>query len=241
MEEPSEQKAACPKASMSALAEYAALSGAAVSGSDRTQSETLDRLARAGIKVYAGVNEDIIGEADLVVRSSAVPLSNPEITRAETLGIPVVERHEFLARVAEDFERVVAVAGTHGKTTVTAMIAHILKSAGVPFVAHIGGEPVGMGNLTVFGGDGRLPRGIFLTEACEYRRHLLALAPDVAVVTNMECDHPDCYPDIREVYSVFAKFVEKCPHTVIEAKNAFICTGAHTNICADVHNAKREC
>lgn len=227
-------------ASMSALAEYAALSGAAVSGSDRTQSETLDRLARAGIKVYAGVNEDIIGEADLVVRSSAVPLSNPEITRAETLGIPVVERHEFLACVAEDFERVVAVAGTHGKTTVTAMIAHILKSAGVPFVAHIGGEPVGMGNLTVFGGDGRLPRGIFLTEACEYRRHLLALSPDVAVVTNMECDHPDCYPDIREVYSVFAKFVEKCPHTVIETKNAFICTGAHTNICADVHNAKRE-
>ena len=116
-----------------------------------------------------------------------------------------------------------------------------LGIAGVPFVAHIGGEPVGMGNLTVFGGDGRLPRGIFLTEACEYRRHLLALSPDVAVVTNMECDHPDCYPDIREVYSVFAKFVEKCPHTVIEAKNAFICTGAHTNICADVHNAKREC
>ena len=227
-------------ASMSALAEYAALSGATVSGSDRTPSEILDRLARAGIEVYAGVDADIIDGADLVVRSSAVPVSNPEIVRATALGIPVVERHEFLARVAEDFDRVVAVAGTHGKTTVTAMIAHILKAAGVPFVAHIGGEPVGMGNLTVYGGDGKLPCGIFLTEACEYRRHLLALAPDIAVVTNMECDHPDCYPTIAEVHSVFAEFVEKCPRTVIGADNAFICTGAHTDICADVHTVKRE-
>lgn len=226
---------------MSALAEYAALSGARVTGSDRTFSRALEKLKASGLGVYVGVDEDIIGEADLVVRSSAVPLSNPEIARADTLGIPVVERHEFLARVAADFDKVIAVAGTHGKTTVTAMTAHVLKSAGVPFVAHIGGEPVGMGNLTVFGGaNGAVPRGIFLTEACEYRRHLLALSPDIAIVTNMECDHPDCYGTIAEVHSVFAKFVEKCPRTVISAANAFICTGAHTNICANEQSGKRE-
>lgn len=226
---------------MSALAEYAALSGAAVSGSDRTFSRALEKLKSAGVAVYVGVNEDIIGEADLVVRSSAVPLSNPEVERAGMLGIPVLERHEFLALVASEFDKVIAVAGTHGKTTVTAMTAHLLKSAGIPFVAHIGGEPVGMGNLTVSGGvAGGVPRDIFLTEACEYRRHLLALSPDIAVVTNMECDHPDCYRSLSEVHSVFAKFVEKCPRTVISAANSFICTGAHTNICADEQTANRE-
>lgn len=218
-------------ASMSALAEYCLLSGAEVTGSDRTFGENMEKLAALGAEVYTGARRDIIARAGVVVYSSAVPESDTELSAARAMGKRVTERHEFLAEIASGFSVVAAVSGTHGKTTVTAMTAHILKALGIPFVAHIGGEPVGMGNLTVLREkDGSLPRGIFLTEACEFGRHLLALAPSVAVVTNMECDHPDCYSSSREVHDVFAKFVEKCPLTIVRAEDAFICSGAHTVI-----------
>ena len=185
---------------MCALAEYCLLAGAEVSGSDRVRSAALGRLAALGAEVYLGARRDTIARAGLVVRSSAVPLTDEEVSLALAMGKRVIERHELLALIAEGFGTVAAVAGTHGKTTVTAMTAHVLRECGVPFVAHIGGEPVGMGNLTVCGGeDGALPRGIFLTEACEFGRHLTALKPDIAAVVNIECDHPDCYRDIGEV------------------------------------------
>ena len=216
---------------MCALAEYAMLAGAEVSGSDRTPSAATERLAALGAEVYSGARRDIIARAGLVVRSSAVPLSDEEVAAALAMKKRVVERHEFLSAVAEDFRTVAAVAGTHGKTTVTAMTAHILSRLGIPFVAHIGGEPAGMGNLTVVREkDGSLPRGIFLTEACEFGRHLLALSPDAAAVVNMECDHPDCYAGIEEVHGVFAEFVEKCPLTIVRAEDSFICKGAHIAI-----------
>ena len=218
-------------ASMCALAEYCLLSGARVSGSDRVLGRATDRLSVLGAQVYFGSREEMIKEADLVVRSSAVPLSDAEVAAARSLGKRVEERQEFLAEVASEFRTVAAVAGTHGKTTVAAMTAHILKSCGIPFVGHIGGEPEGMGNLTVVREkDGSLPRGMFLTEACEFRRHLLALSPDIAVITNMECDHPDCYADINEVRGVFAEFVEKCPLTIVRESDIYVSTGAHIAI-----------
>ena len=155
---------------MCALAEYCLLAGAEVSGSDRVRSAALGRLAALGAEVYLGARRDTIARAGLVVRSSAVPLTDEEVSLALAMGKRVIERHELLALIAEGFGTVAAVAGTHGKTTVTAMAAHILRECGVPFVAHIGGEPVGMGNLTVCGGeDGALPRGIFLTEGRSLR------------------------------------------------------------------------
>lgn len=218
-------------ASMSALAEYCLLAGAEVSGSDRAESAVTRRLSSLGAEVYSGARRDIIAKAGMVVYSSAVPECDVELTAARAMAKRVVERHEFLAEVASDFDTVAAVAGTHGKTTVTAMTAHILKTLGIPFVAHIGGEPVGMGNLTVCGAEeGGLPHGIFLTEACEFGRHLLALRPNVAVVTNMECDHPDCYSTPEDVHGVFAKFVENCPVTIVREQDGFICTGAHIYI-----------
>ena len=217
-------------ASMCALAEYCLLAGAEVSGSDRVLSAATERLAALGAQVYRGVRRDIIARAGLVVRSSAVPLTDEEVALALALGKRVTERHEFLAAVAEDFRTVAAVAGTHGKTTVTAMTAHILKECGMSFVAHIGGTPVGMGNLTVCGGSGELPRELFLTEACEFGRHLTALSPDIAAVVNMECDHPDCYRDIGEVHETFAKFVENCPYVIVREGDEIICTGAHITI-----------
>lgn len=229
-------------ASMCALAEYCLLAGAEVSGSDRVRSAALGRLAALGAEVYLGARRDTIARAGLVVRSSAVPLTDEEVSLALAMGKRVIERHELLALIAEGFDTVAAVAGTHGKTTVTAMTAHVLRECGVPFVAHIGGEPVGMGNLTVCGGeDGALPRGIFLTEACEFGRHLTALKPDIAAVVNIECDHPDCYRDIGEVREVFAEFVEKCPLTLVRREDAFICAGAHVCIREGENSRMHEC
>ena len=221
-------------AGMCALAEYCLLCGAEVSGSDIRENAAFRHLKEAGAEVYLGARRDIIARAGLVVRSSAVPLSDKEVSLALAMGKRVIERHELLALVAEDFDTVVAVSGTHGKTTVTAMTAHILAAGGVDFVAHIGGTPVGMGNLTVRGGgDGRLPRGIFLTEACEYARHMLALRPDVAAVVSVDADHPDCFGDIAEVRMAFAQFVENCPLAVVRAEDELICKGAHLCIAAD--------
>ena len=219
--------------SVSALAEYALRSGAEVSCSDKRGSAVLRRLAALGARVCEDDDADIIEGCDLVVRSSAVPPDHPALVRAAALGIPALERHEFLARVAEEFDLAAAVAGTHGKTTVTSMIAHILRREGVPFVAHIGGRPVGMGGLVVNGGD--MPRSLFLTEACEYGRHLTSLRPSLAVVTGMECDHPDCYRDISEVHAVFSEFLKDCPLAVLPEECAFICSHEHIDICAPGH------
>lgn len=233
-------------ASMSALAEFALAQGGVVSGSDRTESAVLDKLSKLGAEVYAGSRADIINGVDIVVYSSAVPFDDPELAAAFAAGKLVFERQEFLSAVAEMFSTVVAVAGTHGKTTVTAMIAHVLKTCGIPFVAHIGGEPVGMDNLTIERlADGSIPRDIFLTEACEYKRHLLALHPSLAVVTNMECDHPDCYSDLDEVYDVFSAFLEKCPVAVVRCQDKFICPNAHIciredyGVCAETEESER--
>lgn len=220
-------------ASMRALAEFCLDEGAIVSGSDK--SNLPERLASTGAEVYLGSRTDIIDGADAVVYSSAVPFDDPELARARALGIPVTERHDFLAEVAAGFDVVAAVAGTHGKTTVTAMIAHVLQTCGVAFVAHIGGEPYGMSNLTVNrDARGKIPHTLFLTEACEYKRNLLALKPSLAVVTNMECDHPDCYSDINEVRAIFAKFVERCSLAVLRDGDEFICTNEH--ICIREHS-----
>lgn len=146
---------------MSALAEFALAQGGVVSGSDRTESAVLDKLSKLGAEVYAGSRADIINGVDIVVYSSAVPFDDSELAAAFAAGKLVFERQEFLSAVAEMFSTVVAVAGTHGKTTVTAMIAHVLKTCGIPFVAHIGGEPVGMDNLTIERlADGSIPRDI---------------------------------------------------------------------------------
>lgn len=213
---------------MSALAVYCMAEGAKVSGSDRSPSDRLAVLAAAGAEVYTGARTDIIERCDAVVYSSAVPPADTELSYAVRLGKTVYERQDFLAAVADRFACVAAVAGTHGKTTVTAMIMHILRSCKIPFVGHVGGEPLGMDNLTIYGGDAdAVPRKLFVTEACEFRRHFLALKPSVAVVTNMECDHPDCYSDINEVHGVFAEFVKNCPVTVVSEQNRFICRNEH--------------
>lgn len=227
--------------SMSALARLSGKRGAVASGSDEKWSETIDKLKKSGINAYVGANAEVVKNADLVVYSSAVKTTNEELKTARSLGIPTMDRAEFLSMVAERFGYQIAVGGTHGKTTVTAMLAHVFKKFGLDFVGHVGGETE-YGNL-VFGGEfenadfakfvEKEKDGIFLTEGCEYKKNILKLKPNVGVVLNAECDHPDCYPDSQSVDEVFSTFLAGCEVQIFPFSKMELSTYAHVSAYAN--------
>lgn len=187
--------------SMKALALLCARAGMNVSGSDKADSPTLETLCRNGVYAYRGSKPEVVEKAELVVYTACIPPDDAELVRAKELRRTVMERKAFLALVARLCRRTVAVAGTHGKTTTTAMISRIMGAQGVRFIGHIGGDlPGGEISLTDTGRD------VFLTEACEYKRSFLSLSPDVAVILNVQFDHPDCYRDMSELEEAFRAF-----------------------------------
>lgn len=208
--------------SLSALAKLMYMRGKIVTGSDRERSAVTHELTKL-FPVYIGENPDLVLGCDLVVFSSAVKEDNLELKEARRQGIPTLERHQFLGEIAGDFERTVAVGGTHGKTTVTALLTHALMKLDAPFTAHVGGETE-YGNLVTKGGD------IFVTEACEYRRSLLSLNPHISVVLNAECDHPDCYQDLKSVLAVFLTFLSQGEIQVFSTDFVGVCSNGHMTI-----------
>lgn len=210
---------------MSALAAFCHEFGATVSGSDAKTSEETRRLQSLGIPVTIGADAQKAEGADLVVFSSAIAASHPELKRAREKGIKTMERHEFLALIAGMFSCVVAIGGTHGKTSVSAMLTHILLKSGTRFVAMIGGESVEFANYvnnTSATCADELKNCIFVCEACEYKRNLLSLDPSVAAVTNAECDHPDCYKSQKDVTDTFSEFLEKARCKIVSEKYEFL-------------------
>lgn len=214
---------------MSALAKFALLSGKTVSGSDVFYNNEVVTLNQWGADVWIGHEPERLVDVDLVVYTVAVPDSDPELVYARQMGIPAIARHHFLKEISKNYETVIAVAGTHGKTTTTGMLASIFKASGLPFTAHIGGNiKGGIGNL-IYKGD-----RFFITEACEYKKSLLGLNPHIAVVLNVEEDHPDTYPTLCSLYSTFDKFIENIKENGV----AVVC--AETDYfnklkCKDVH------
>lgn len=188
---------------LSAIARLLLESGFSVSGSDRTQSDLAKQLAAAGATVFTGHAAENIRGADLVVRSSAIPDSNPEVTAALAAGIPVLKRADFLGQLMRG-RLGIAVAGTHGKTTTTAMLAWLLVACGEDPSYIIGGVSKNLNN-NAHAGRGQA----FVIEADEYDRMFLGLSPQIAVVTMMEHDHPDCFPTAQEYYDAFAAFVRR--------------------------------
>lgn len=209
-------------ASLSALAKLMYMRGKIVTGSDRERSAVTHELTKL-FPVYIGENPALVLGCDLVVFSSAVKENNLELKEARRQGIPTLERHQFLGEIAEEFERTVAVGGTHGKTTVTALLTHALNKLDAPFTAHVGGETE-YGNLVSKGGD------IFVTEACEYKRSLLSLNPHISVVLNAECDHPDCYQDLKSVLAVFLTFLSQGEIQVFSTDLFNVCSNGHMTI-----------
>jgi UDP-N-acetylmuramate--alanine ligase len=192
-------------AGLSAIARVLLEEGAQVSGSDLVISPVAEALARDGARVFQGHDASNVEGADVVVVSSAIPEENVEIRAARAMGIPVLRRPAFLGQMM-DGRQGVAVAGTHGKTTTTAMIATILMKAERDPTFIVGGVVDDLGTNARAGSE-----PLFLIEADEYDCTFLSLKPDLAVITNVEHDHPDCYPTFADFQSAFESFAGLVP------------------------------
>jgi len=193
---------------MLALAQYVASKGISVSGSDQQDSDNLRLLTAQGARIHVGHAPANIEDAELVVVTSAVSDSNPELVEAARRGIPVVKRARLLGQITAH-SKSVAVAGTHGKSTTTALIGHLLRESGID-VTVFGGGMVRDGNGGVEGPFllGTAPGSV--VEADEYDRSFLDLSPTIAVITAVDFDHPDTYAnldDMMEAYVMFARGV----------------------------------
>jgi UDP-N-acetylmuramate--alanine ligase len=192
-------------AGMSGIAEVLASRGHRVTGSDLKESPYTRRLRDAGITVHIGHSPKQVGDAEQVVISTAIPKTNPELLEARRRSLPIIPRATALSWILEG-NRSVAVAGTHGKTTTTSMTAHVLRALGENPTALVGGELNDIGSNVAFGRS-----DLVVAEADESDRSLLHLTPQVAVVTNIEFDHPDFYSSLEDVVETFGQFVRSLP------------------------------
>jgi UDP-N-acetylmuramate--alanine ligase len=189
---------------MSALATLLLAMGKIVSGSELAPGPITTSLEAAGARIVAGHAAGNVSDAQYVVRSSAIPETNPEMVEARRRGLPI---RKLAAAVGELMEgrTGVAVAGTHGKTTTTSLVAWLLEQGGLDPLVLIGGD------APAFPGGAKLGNGPVVVEADEYDRRFLSYWPEVAVVTSVEADHLDYYRDLDEIESAFAALVERLP------------------------------
>jgi len=188
---------------LSAIARVLLESGYQVSGSDRQNSPLAQSVAAAGATLYLGHRPENVHGADLVVRSSAIPDDNAEVLAARSLGIPVLKRADFLGTLMAGKETI-AIAGTHGKTTTTAMVIWILSRLEQDPSFIVGAVIPGLDTNARYGQG-----SAFVIEADEYDRMFLGLSPALAIITNVEHDHPDCFPTPAEFQAAFRDFVER--------------------------------
>jgi UDP-N-acetylmuramate--alanine ligase len=200
--------------SMSALAELLMHLGAHVTGSDRAQSAVTDKLATLGAVItYAHLPKNVEG-ASLVIRTAAVHDDNPEIQHARELAIPVIERAEAWGWIMKHYEQAICIAGTHGKTTTTSMMALIGMEAGIDPTVMVGSD------LPAIGGTLRIgAHDCFVAESCEYTNSFLRFHPTVAVVLNVEADHLDFFKDIDDIVHSFHEFCALTPENGLVVVN----------------------
>ncbi|MFT5369904.1 MAG: UDP-N-acetylmuramate--alanine ligase [Candidatus Latescibacterota bacterium] len=190
---------------MSALAELLHQRGCRISGSDRQASPLTDRLKTLGVSVQIGHSANHIQGADVLIYTSAADPKNPERYAATQQGMPQVRRAELLGYLTREHPTI-CIAGTHGKTTTTAMVGAILEAGGLDPTILVGGIVQGLeNNLKI--GTGKY----WVVEADEYDRTFLALNPTIAVVTTLEADHLDCYKDINDIRTAFEQFINSLP------------------------------
>lgn len=204
--------------SMSGLAEIAQSLGYEVAGSDRQASERTHYLQQHGMRVFAGHKAEQLLDfnPDLVVHTAAIPAENPELIAARAAQIPTVDRATFLGWINRRFNQVINIAGTHGKTTTTAMCSLILIEAGEDPTVHLGAELQDF-QTTVRLGD---PHKLMVSEACEYQSSFLKFYSTVAAILNIDYDHVDCFANLAEVIAVFTIFADLLPddgHLVVPA------------------------
>lgn len=190
---------------LSALAQFFLHEGVQVSGSDREESPTTALIASKGAQVFIGHDACIIpADTELLIYSDAVSSENTERVRARDMGLPERSYFQALGDISKQ-RRTIAVAGTHGKTTTTAMLASILRAAGMEPTAIVGSIVSDWGSNFMLGGN------VLVVEACEYKNHLLELMPEILVITNLEWDHTDFFPDLQGLQETFRKAVQRIP------------------------------
>lgn len=192
--------------SMNGLAQVLAARGYTVRGSDSTTSPFTERLTQLGIPVTIGQTAENVEGADLLIYSAAIKPDNPERARARELGIPELERSQALGQLSEGYKEVVGVAGCHGKTTITSMLALISEHGSLDATVHIGGYTEFLQGGTRIGSH-----DLFITEACEYVGSFLTLKPTIAVVNNIDNDHLDYYKTIENIEAAFREFIGLLP------------------------------
>ena len=192
--------------SMSGLAEILIKNNYSVSGSDMQSSHIINKLKEKGAEIYIGHNGDNIQDADLVVYTAAISPENPEYLKAVELNLPLMDRAEFLGHIMKGHKYNVAVSGTHGKTTTTSMIAHIVLKEDVDPTILVGGELDAIeGNVLAGNGE------YFITEACEYKASFLKFFPYIGTILNIDADHLDYYRDINHIKDTFKEFIDLIP------------------------------
>ncbi len=193
--------------SMSGLAAVLLKRGFTVSGSDSRESSLTEWLGGLGASVsFPQRADNITDEIDAVVYTAAIHPDNPEFRAAEEKGVPMLTRAELLGQLMKNYSTSVAVAGTHGKTTTTSMLSHIMMQGGLDPTISVGGI------LQSIGGNVRLGEsGYFLTEACEYTNSFLSLFPTIALILNIDADHLDFFRDLDDIRSSFRRFALQVP------------------------------
>lgn len=191
---------------VSAIARMFKGQGKEITGSDMSQSEIIDDLVKEVMKISVGHNRDNIEEGtDLVIHTIAIPESNPEMAYAREAGIKTMTYPEVLGELSKTMYTI-AVSGTHGKTTTTAMIAHIFEKAGLKPTVIVGSKLLGQNSNFVVG-DGKY----LVVEACEYKRSFLNLYPKALIITNIETDHLDYYKDLEDIQDAFRTIAKRVP------------------------------
>ena len=209
---------------MSALALYLNNLGFSVSGSDKSENEMTRRLIGSGITVYRGHSENNARGKEVVVYSSAVSPQNPELAAARSCGAAIYSRAEVLSLISRRYALTIGVCGAHGKTTTTALIAHILHAAEKRFTAFIGGEDVTFSNTANFGND------IFLAEICEYKKNIDLFTMNTAVMLNVDDDHLDSYDGFDDLICSFEQFYIRANKRVVFAEDTILSTFAGDKI-----------
>ncbi len=195
---------------MSPLAEILHSLGYRITGSDVNESDNLARMRRLGITVSMPQKAENIGDAQLVVYTAAVRDDNPELVAANEQAIPLMERAVLLGRLSRQFSNTIAVAGTHGKTTTSSMLSHILLTANKDPSVFIGGR------LPLIDANGRAgATDTFVCEACEFKDHYLQMTPAVSIILNVDADHLDYFGDLNGVIASFRKFATQTTDTLI--------------------------
>jgi UDP-N-acetylmuramate--alanine ligase len=190
---------------MSGIAEVLLTLGYGVSGSDLRDSATTERLKKLGAQIFVGHAESNVQGAEVVVTSSAIARDNPEVAEARKLHLPVIQRAEMLAELMR-LKYGIAIAGMHGKTTTTSLVASVLAAGGLDPTVVVGGRVDSMGS------NARLGTSQYLVaEADESDRSFLKLSPILSVVTNIDREHMDCYRDMEDVQTTFVEFMDRVP------------------------------